>query len=116
MRQLTIRTIRLLHHTVVLFVLFAWAVPVRELWAAHIIFIPLMVLQWKLNKDMCLLSNCEHLLLGNGFYPQDEEVSFVKGLLAKFVDPLPSDTFIEAGMYLLMAVSWTISCIRIAGA
>ncbi len=112
MRQLTIRTIRLLHHAIVLFVLFAWALPLPELWAVHIIFIPLMIVQWKLNKDMCLLSNLEHALLGNGFYPQEEEVSFVKSLLARFIDPLPSDRLIEAGMYLLMAVSWTISWLR----
>lgn len=115
MRRSAAAAVRVIHHAVVLFVLLAWLAPLPEVWLTHVIFLPLMVVQWIANRGMCLLSNLEHLLLGNGFYPTAGESGFIRSVLAKFFDPLPREELVNLGMYCVLAAVWSCSLLRLSG-
>lgn len=51
--------VRLAHYLLVITVLGGWAVA-NTLWLkCYAIFIPLMLIQWRLNHDACILTNIE---------------------------------------------------------
>jgi len=86
----------------------------------HLIFIPLVILQWKLNKGTCILTNMEHALKGedseqssSGEERDAQQGRFIKSILGKCFNPLPSDKNIQIGIYLVMLTSAAISLIRI---
>jgi hypothetical protein len=45
-----------------LFIVAGWAVPFRPLLWFYVFFIPSVVLQWRLNKNTCILNNIETMI------------------------------------------------------
>jgi hypothetical protein len=50
----------LLHIAVLVYILIGWALPVGV--AVYVVFLPLMVLHWRLNRNSCALNNLESLI------------------------------------------------------
>ena len=50
------------HVVALLFIVLGWANPARGGLLAYLIFLPLMVLHWKLNRDTCILNSIENWL------------------------------------------------------
>ena len=51
------------HHFVMMaYIVTGWAIPFRPLLWFYVFFIPSVVLQWRLNKNTCVLNNLESLL------------------------------------------------------
>jgi hypothetical protein len=58
------------HLCCVVFFTLAWLIPSPKAWVLHICLTPLMVLQWRLNRDMCLLTNLELWLKTGKWFPE----------------------------------------------
>ncbi|MCB0331865.1 MAG: DUF2784 family protein [Bdellovibrionales bacterium] len=109
MAKLLVLFIRALHYLIVAFNLFAWLCSDSLVLKIHLWFIPLMILQWKLNRNACVLTNLEQVLLGKPARGQEEESQFIKSMLAHCLRSLPSDEVIEKGTYIILAVVWGLS-------
>lgn len=51
-----------LHAGAVLFIAFGWVIPFRPVLIFHLILLPLVVIQWRLNRSSCFLNNLESWL------------------------------------------------------
>jgi len=108
-RVVLIYFIRALHYLLVGFNLLAWVIPSVLVLKIHLWFIPLMIVQWRLNRNTCVLSNLEQLLLGRPAYGAEGEGQFIKSLLDRCFNNLPSDRVIEGGTYVLLVIVWLLS-------
>lgn len=53
-----------LHWLLVLYALIGWAWPPGETWRlVYAVYIPVIMLQWWLNKGVCIINNIENLVL-----------------------------------------------------
>jgi hypothetical protein len=107
--QILIKALRLIHHVVLVFVLFGWAVPSPMVRLVHIIFLPLMVLQWQLNKGACLLTNLENYLLGKKIERSEQDSQFIRSAISKLSDWQPTKKQMGLIIYSAVSISWLIS-------
>jgi hypothetical protein len=64
----------IVHVLPLLYVLSGWAAPWRAALVAYLVFLPAMFLQWRLNKNSCVLNNIESLIrTGRWRDPQNRE-------------------------------------------
>jgi len=56
------QTCFLVHFAVLVIVVLGWAWPAPYWLVGYLIFLPAMVLHWKLNRDACMLNNLENWL------------------------------------------------------
>ena len=71
-----------LHIVVLVYILIGWALPVGV--GLYIVFLPLMVLHWPLNRNSCALNNLESLIrTGHWRDPHNcEEGGWLKTLIS----------------------------------
>jgi len=51
------------HHFVMMgYIVSGWSIPIRPMLWFYVGFIPLVVLQWRVNKNSCVLNNIETLI------------------------------------------------------
>ena len=112
-RAAVVPAVRTIHYLVLLFVIFGPLAPWGLALKIHAWSLPLLFLQWKLNRNTCILTNLEHYLLGEPIYGPEGEGAFIKGLVTKFKDPPPSDRVINIGTYVVMFLLWTTSVLRL---
>jgi len=63
-----------LHILILVFILCGWAVPVRPLLVLYLVFLPLVVGQWRINRGACILNNLENWLRhGRWRAPEENE-------------------------------------------
>ncbi len=62
-RRLLAKSVLALHLSITLFCIVAFLGPEPVLWF-HLFFVPLMVLHWRLNDSVCILTDLENWLLG----------------------------------------------------
>jgi hypothetical protein len=81
----------------------------------HLVFIPLLILQWKLNNGRCLLTDLEYLLQNKPLKPADGDNSngFVKNILTQLCKQTPSDRQVMLLMYIIMAISFLLSFVAL---
>jgi len=105
---------RISHTFILTFVVMGCLFPQRSILVTHVIFIPLMVLQWVLNKDRCVLTQWEHRLRNAPASEREEEDGFVKSLGRLCVRDLPSDKTVKQIIWSVTWTSWFISVARLA--
>lgn len=110
LKTLPIFTVRSLHHGILLFVVFGWLFPQHEILIAHMLAIPLVILQWKLNQGHCVLTVLENRLLAKS--EQKESEGFVKNLLSRAFHIELTDEQLMQLMYVVMGVSFFISAVK----
>lgn len=64
MQILMAKIVKTLHFLILFFVLLGWLSPWQNVLLVYLVFLPLMVLQWLLNKGSCVLTNLENWILG----------------------------------------------------
>ena len=111
MKKSLVLIIRFIHLFSLLFVIFAWLLPYRLATIIHLFFVPLMIVQWKLNQNRCLLTDLENYLDNTSV--QQEPGGFIKSILKKFYDPLPSEQKIKITIYTALLISYLISLLRV---
>jgi hypothetical protein len=64
----------IVHVLPLLYVLSGWGAPSRAALVVYLVFLPAMFLQWRLNKNSCVLNNIESLIrTGRWRDPQNRE-------------------------------------------
>lgn len=83
--------VRLLHLSMIVFILTGWAWPWRWAWYGVAILVPALHLHWKTNDDICVLTTIEWKLRGR-IKPVDDadEGLFLYGLLLALFGWKPS--------------------------
>jgi len=113
MKRFVIVLIKSLHLAILLFVILGWAMPSDLLLKLHIAFVPMMVLQWQFNRGTCFLTNVENWISGERRERGEQQGQFIKGVIIRFIDPLPSDRVIKIALYLILGVAMAISVMRL---
>jgi len=113
MKRFVIVLIKSLHLAILLFVILGWAMPSALLLKLHIAFVPMMVLQWQFNRGTCFLTNLENWISGERRERGEQQGQFIKGVIIRFIDPLPSDRVIKIALYLILGVAMAISVMRL---
>ena len=105
-----IRAIQFFHFAVIVFVLTACVLPWREVWIAHAIFVPLMVLHWKTNRNRCVLTQIEAKLKGER---EVAESGFIKKLIARITGKEPSDQALQLAIDSILVAVWGVTIGRL---
>ncbi|MEB3283607.1 MAG: DUF2784 family protein [Lyngbya sp.] len=100
-----------LHFLILFFVVFGWIIPSQFWRVIHLLFVPAMILQWQFNQGTCLLTNLENKLRGETSEKQQQQGQFIKSLLERCFNPLPSDETLKKGVYGIIITSWLASAI-----
>ncbi|MGB3533189.1 MAG: DUF2784 family protein [Microcoleaceae cyanobacterium] len=108
-----INILKSLHLSFLIFVILGQFSPYLLLCKLHLIVIPLMILQWQLNQGTCILTNIENALQQNSSEKQQQQGQFIKSLLSRCFNPLPSDKMIKISIYSIIMIAWSISAIRV---
>jgi hypothetical protein len=99
----------LVHLAVLVMVISGWMFPGRWWLTFYLVFLPLMVLHWKLNRDACVLNNLENWLRHRRWRaPQTnrEEGAWLRTLLADATGLALSRTRMDAVIYGAVALFW----------
>ncbi len=114
LRKVLLGVVKTSHLVILLFVVFGWLLPGNWL-LTHLIFLPSMILQWQFNQSSCILTNWENSLRKKTTVKTQQQGQFIKGILGKFCQPLPSDAVIKGWVYGVIAISWVLSAIHWRG-
>jgi hypothetical protein len=99
----------LIHLAILGMVVSGWAFRGRWWLGFYLIFLPLMVLHWKLNRDACILNNLENWLRHRRWRaPQTnrEEGAWLRTLLADATGLVLSRARMDAIIYGAVALFW----------
>ena len=110
-RAVSIQFIFYLHIACIVFLIFGWLLP-KAFLIPHMVFIPLVILQWRFNSNQCVLTQLQQKLEGKTLN-REEEGQFVKELFKK-LNFEPSDRQLNFIIYGLFIISFVISSFRLA--
>jgi hypothetical protein len=105
----------LLHFLPLIYVVTGWLAPWRGALLVYLVFVPGMFLQWRLNKDSCVLNNMESLIRsGRWRNPANrEEGAWLRTLVNDKtgwdLSRRQMDTFINA----MLVLFWTLGLARL---
>ena len=108
----------LIHIAILAIVILGWAVPDRAWLIFYLVFLPLMVLHWKINRDACILSNLENWLRHRRWrMPQSnrEEGAWLRTLLADTIGIALTSARMNAVIYGAVALFWVLAAIHRSG-
>jgi len=108
----------LVHIAVLVYVVLGWTVAVRAWLLFYLIFLPAMVLHWKLNRDACILNNLENWLRVRRWRAPEtnrEEGAWLRTLLADATGVALSRAQMDAVIYGAMSLFWFLALARLAG-
>jgi len=97
-----------LHFAVMIYIVIGWLAPWQPLLYFYDVFVPLVVVSWRLNKDSCLLNNLEsYIRTGSWRHASNPEEgnwlrTLARNALNLDVTPRQMDTF----LYAVMALLW----------
>lgn len=111
-----IYAVRAVHFLIVAFVVSAWAIPSSGARIAHLVLLPLMVLHWKTNNDVCFLTNLENRWMRkhypNRIKERDRPGDFTSRLFQTVCcGRKPNDAFLKAVIYGVLYVGWLLSAL-----
>jgi hypothetical protein len=98
-----------LHFAVMIFILAGWAIPVRGVLLTYLVFLPTVPIQWRFNKNSCVLNNIESLIrYGTWRSTQNAEEgqwlkTVIKGITGIELKPWQ----VEAITYFIMVSLWS---------
>ncbi|NES76889.1 MULTISPECIES: hypothetical protein [unclassified Okeania] len=107
-KKLIVFLLKILHTSVLIFTLTGWLLP-NKLLLIYLVWIPLMVIQWQLNQETCILTNQENYLLGETNKQKSEQQGqFVKSLFLNLCGFVPADNFLKYLIYFTIFSCWSI--------
>jgi hypothetical protein len=108
----------LVHIAVLGYVVLGWSVPVRTWLLLYLVFLPAMILHWKLNRDACILNNLENWLRVSRWRAPEtnrEEGAWLRTLLADGTGIRLSRGQMDAVIYGAMSLFWLLALVRLTG-
>lgn len=119
MREFMAKAIHYVHWLIVAFVLTAWAWPWSEVLWVHALFVPLMIVHWRTNRNRCILTQLElrfqdpNAIEAAGSTVEAEERQFVKVMFKKVFGRAPSSAATNTMSYSLALTAWLLTVIRL---
>ncbi len=108
----------LVHIAVLVYVVLGWGVPLRAWLLFYLIFLPIMVLHWKLNRDACILNNLENWVRVRRWRATEtnrEEGAWLRTLLADVTGIALSRGQMDAVIYGAMGLFWLLALAHLTG-
>lgn len=98
------------------YILLGWLVPERTWLIVHLIGLPAIVLQWRLNDNVCILNNLESWLRTGCWRDRSDPAqgAWVLSLIMRLTGYALPAWFMDAIIYVLMTVSWSLSAAHLA--
>ena len=105
-----------LHMALVFYALLGWLMPSASWLVVHLIYMPMLVVVWLLNKGVCPLNNLESwLTTGRWRNPQNtEEGSFLVAIVERYLGLHPTQRQMDAITYALMGLVWVLSWLHLS--
>ena len=101
--------IKISHLAILIFVVFGWLIANPTVLTTHLIFLPIMIVQWQFNQGTCILTNLENYVKGEVAEKTEQQGQFIKTILGKFFNPLPTDATLKKVVYGIVFLSWLLS-------
>jgi hypothetical protein len=105
-----------LHVAILIFIVAGWAVPQRGILMFYLVFLPLVVAQWRLNRGACVLNNTENWLRHGRWRAPDrnaEEGAWFRTLVRNLTGIALGQRAMDAVIYTAMAIFWALAAIRL---
>jgi len=108
----------LVHIAILACVVLGWAIPGRAWLICYLVFLPAMILHWKLNRDACILNNLENWMRHRRWRaPQTnrEEGAWLRTLLSDATGIALSKGRMDAVIYGALALFWLLALAHFSG-
>jgi hypothetical protein len=106
-----------LHIAFLLFIVAGWAIPLRAALVVYMVFLPLLVLHWKLNRDACILNNLENWLRHRVWRAPErnpEEGAWLRTLIQSLTGIALTRLQMDLISYAALAIFWGLAWWRFA--
>jgi hypothetical protein len=99
-----------LHFAVMIFIVLGWLVPWHPVLIFYLVLLPVMVVQWRFNKNSCVLNNTEsYLRTGQWRDPRNvEEGAWLKTLAQNLLGWEMAHWQVDAFTYAVIALLWVL--------
>ena len=106
--------IRLCHYVILIFVIFGWVFRSQNILFTHLVIIPLVILQWKINQGRCYLTDLENYLKKtDDMKLENQSEGFIHQILRRVFRIQITANQLLFYIYLVMAVSFLISLTKV---
>ena len=98
-----------LHLVFLAFITLGWTIPSRAVLIAYLVFLPAVILHWKLNSDACILNNMENWLRYRRWQAPErnpEEGAWLRTLIANLTGIALTRAVMDTVIYTTMTVFW----------
>jgi hypothetical protein len=101
----------LLHFAVMIYIVSGWLIANRGALGFYLVFLPAVVVQWRFNKNSCVLNNLESLLRSGRWRDATnrEEGAWLLALIQDTLGLQIRHSLLDAAIYALMAVLWVLA-------
>lgn len=104
-----------IHTALIPYTLFGWVVPNPGWLKVHAVFVPLMVIHWRLNRNVCILTNLESFLRYGTWWRADEadQGGWIEGRIRAVTGRTPPPWLTDAITYGSLTLSTLASLIHL---
>lgn len=116
LRQAAVQTIRVAHYAILAWGVTGWAIPSNAWLIAYLFAMPLIAVQWVLNRNTCLLNNLESWIVTGRWRDRadPEQGGFIAGFVEKVSGWRPSGRAANLISYGLLGVLWCVAATHLA--
>ncbi len=112
-----IPVLRAVHYAALAFGALGWAIPVKAVLIAYLVFLPALAVQWRLNRDSCLLDNLESWLKHGRFRAgaaNPNEGAFLANLVHRLFGIRVLEPLASRLIYIAMAILFAFGAFHLA--
>jgi len=112
-----IAALRIVHYAALAFGALGWLIPVKGVLIGYLVFMIALVIQWRLNRDSCLLDNAESWLRHGRFRAGEanpNEGSFLANLVHAVFGIRVHEPLASQLIYIVMAIFFVFGAIHLA--
>jgi hypothetical protein len=104
------------HFAVMIYIVTGWLVPWRPALIFYLLFVPAIYMQWRVNKDSCILNNIEGFLRTGRWHNKDinpEEGAWLLTLATNVTGFAFTAVTINVLTYSVLAFVWLLALARL---
>lgn len=109
--------LKIVHWVVVVYNLTGWLAASQAWLMAYLVFVPIMVIHWRLNNNTCILNNVETWIESGKWRNEGnpEEGAFVHTALQRALGWAPPKKLFDQLIYVVMLILWTVAYFKWRG-